>query len=534
MPTGMTHKGGAMKLRILAVLLVLLGLGLGLAQADASLWRQQVIYLVMPDRFFNGNKANDKAGYADCYDPKSPTKFHGGDWAGLSQKTGYLKELGISALWVTPANKQIPRLDASCGYHGYWADLKLPDDGALEPKLGSASDLTQLIGNLKAGGIRFILDMVVNHAGYGATLTRQRPDWFHKSPACLNQGNGEVYCPLAGLPDFKQELPEVAQYLNQQSAGWVRRFAIDGIRMDTAKHVPLSYWQNSWIPAVDAVRPGLFKVAEVFKEGSAEDLKPYLEAGFDSAFNFPLRQAFVQAFAKGGSLDKVAGRVQEDLQILGLERSLMLVNLLDNHDVPRFTNEAGLGVPEDEIRRRYHLALAALFTLPGIPQLYYGDELALYGSGDPDNRRDMPAWAWSAAGRNGIYRGQALPNPGRTFRHVQKLIQLRRANPALYQGYYAEMWRHNDDPNPNVYAFFRGSGDNRVVVVMNNGTLESGSISIPVQANTGITEEDRAAMADGTELVDLLGAGAPPRLNVENGHITINMPAKGVGIYRVR
>ena len=520
-----------MRLPILATLLLLWGFGL--AQADTSLWRQQVIYLAMPDRFYNGNKANDKAGYADCYDPQSPTKFHGGDWAGLRQKVGYLKELGISALWITPANKQILRLDASCGYHGYWADLKLPDDGALEPKLGTASDLAKLIQNLKTNNIRFILDMVVNHAGYAATITKQKPDWFHKFPACLNQGNAEVYCPLAGLPDFRQELPEVAQYLNQQSQGWARRFAIDGIRMDTAKHVPLEYWQKGWIPAINSVKPGLFKVAEAFKEGSAEDLKPYLDAGFDSAFNFPLRQALVQAFAKGGSVDKVAQRVQEDLQTLGLERHLMLVNLLDNHDVPRFTNEAGLGVSEDEIRRRYHLALAALFTLPGIPQLYYGNELAMYGSGDPDNRRDMPSWAWSAAGRNGVYRGQALPNPGRTFRYVQKLIQIRGANPALYEGYYAEMWRHSGDPNPNVYAFFRGARDNRIVVVMNNGTLESGTIKIPVQANTNISEEDRVAMGDGSELTDLLGAGAPAKLSIENGEISVNMPGKAVGIYRV-
>ena len=241
----------------------------------------------------------------------------------------------------------------------------------------------------------------------------------------------------------------------------------------------------------------------------------------------------VQAFAKGGSVDKVAQRVQEDLQTLGLERHLMLVNLLDNHDVPRFTNEAGLGVSEDEIRRRYHLALAALFTLPGIPQLYYGNELAMYGSGDPDNRRDMPSWAWSAAGRNGVYRGQALPNPGRTFRYVQKLIQIRGANPALYEGYYAEMWRHSGDPNPNVYAFFRGARDNRIVVVMNNGTLESGTIKIPVQANTNISEEDRVAMGDGSELTDLLGAGAPAKLSIENGEISVNMPGKAVGIYRV-
>lgn len=518
-------------MKALSLLLLSIFWGLALAQVDQSLWRQQVIYLVMPDRFFDGNKANNKAGQADCYDPKDPRKFHGGDWAGLRQKIGYLKELGVSALWVTPAYQQIPGLGDACGYHGYWPDFKLPDDGAIEPKMGSAADLNGLIKDLGTNKIQFILDMVVNHAGYGAKIVGQKPEWFHKSPACLKFNNADVYCPLAGLPDFRQEEPAVAQYLDQQSQGWAKRFALNGIRMDTAKHVPLAFWQNSWIPAINSVRPKAFKVAEAFKEGSAEDLKPYLDAGFDSAFNFPLRQALVQTFAKGGSVDLVAERIKQDLETLGLERHLMLTNLLDNHDVPRFTNEAGLGVSEDEIRKRYHLALAALFTLPGIPQLYYGNELALYGSADPDNRRDMPGWGWTSAGRNGVYRGQALPNPGRTFKYVQKLIQLRKQNPALYEGYYAELWRHNDDPNPNVYAFFRSEGDNRIMVVFNNGTQPSGEINIPIAANESLAEEDRNAL-EGATFTDLLGAGAPANLQVENGEATVNLPGKSVGIYR--
>lgn len=519
-------------MRTLILLLALLSFAS--AQVNQAVWRQQVIYLVMPDRFHNGNPANDRAGYADCFDPRSPTKFHGGDWAGLRQRVGYLRELGATALWVTPAYRQIPRLEGSCGYHGYWPDFRLPDDGALEPKLGSAADLSALIRDLKSSNIRFILDMVVNHAGYGARITAQKPGWFHRSPGCLNLGEPEVNCPLAGLPDFNQSVPEVAQYLSRLSQGWARRLALDGIRMDTAKHVSLAYWQDGWVPAINQASPGLFKVAEVFREESAQDLKPYLEAGFDSAFNFPLRRALVGAFAKGGSVDLVAERVRQDLGILGLERHLMLTSLLDNHDVPRFVNEPGLGVPEDEIRRRYHLALAALFTLPGIPQLYYGNELAMYGGPDPDNRRDMPGWAWRAATRNGVYSGQALPNPGRTFRFVQKLIQLRRASPALYEGAYVELWRHNGDPNPNVYAFLRSWGDSRLLVVINNGTLPSGGIAIPLQANPDLSEADRDALSDGAQLADLLGEGAPPSLRVRNGSVVVDLGGKTVGIYRVR
>lgn len=508
------------------------GGGAGPQAADSSVWRRQAIYLVLPDRFYNGSTANDNLGAAGCYDPANPRKFHGGDWAGLRQKLGYLKDLGMTAVWVTPAYKQVGQLgDGSCGYHGYWPDYVDPDDGALEPKLGTSSDLSGLIADLHSStyGMKFILDMVVNHAGYNARVVSQRPSWFHSPSECTN----DETCALAGLPDFKQEDPTVASYLTNLSKGWVSRFALDGIRMDTAKHVPIAYWRDSWIPGVGSVRAGLFNVAEVFREGSANDLKPYLDAGFDSAFNFPLRRALVNAFAKDGSVDQVAQRVQDDLGILGLSRHLMLTNLLDNHDVPRFVNEPGFGVPEDEIRRRYHLALAALFTLPGIPQVYYGNELGMYGGSDPDNRRDMPPWAWTTSGRTAGGSG-FLPNPELTYQHVKKLASIRYNNAALYQGYYAEMWRQNGSGNPNVYAYFRGSSSNRVITALNNGAAPSGLLSIPVQSNTAISSTDRSALPDGTVLTDLLGAGAPSPITLTDGAFKANLPARGVGIYRPR
>jgi hypothetical protein len=191
-------------------------------------------------------------------------------------------------------------------------------------------------------------------------------------------------------------------------------------------------------------------------------------------------------------------------------------------------------LPEAEIARRYHLALVALFTLPGIPQLYYGNELGLYGGSDPDNRRDMPAWAWTAAGRSQTHAGEALPTPEATFRHVRTLIAIRKENPALFRGSYAEMWRHNGDPRPNVYAFFRGDGDNRIVTVLNNGALPSGDVTIPVRDNGGIPSADRAALADGTVLVDLLQAGAPSARTLSDGHLTVNLAGKSAAIYRAR
>lgn len=479
-----------------------------------------------------------------CHDPGDPRKFHGGDLIGLGQKVDYLRALGVTAVWITPVYKQVGSAKevkdgtyGDCGYHGYWPDFKDPPDEALEPKLGTASDLSALIAALHARNMRFILDMVVNHAGYRARIIEQRRDWFHAPGTCHTLGDPVILCPLADLPDFKQELESgaVTTFLIKESTSWVRRFPIDGIRMDTARHVPDWFFRDFWLPAANRMRHGLFIIAEAFLEDSASQLKPFIvEQGFDSAFNFPLRRAFVDAFAKEGSVDLVANSIQDSVATLGLDRALMLVNLLDNHDVRRFVNEPGLSVSEDEIRRRYHLALVALFTLPGIPQLYYGDEIGLYGGNDPDNRRDMPDWAWSRSGRSQPHPGEALSPPQVTFSHVQKLIGIRKGNPALYRGYYAEMWRHHGDPQPNVYAFFRSDGRRRIITAINNRDLPSGVMRMPVHGNSGITAKDRAALADGTVLVDLLGSGAPSPLTLSDGHLPVNLPGKVAGVYRPR
>src|SRR5262249_22122272 len=144
----------------------------------------------------------------------------------------YLRELGVFALWITPVYRQVPGL---CSHHGYWADFTDPDDGALEPAFGTARELEGLADDLHAQGMRLVLDMIVNHSGRGARITRQHPDWFHDPATCKTLGPDPlVTCPVGGhpLPDFAQEKPEVAAYLTAESTGWLTRFALDGVRMD--------------------------------------------------------------------------------------------------------------------------------------------------------------------------------------------------------------------------------------------------------------------------------------------------------------
>ncbi|HEU4535448.1 MAG TPA: alpha-amylase family glycosyl hydrolase, partial [Polyangiaceae bacterium] len=501
-------------------------------EPPADDWRRKTIYFALADRFFDGDPSNNALGLAGCFDPAAPLRHHGGDLAGFAAKLDYLRALGAGALWSTPLYRQAGPQGDQCGYHGYWADFRDPDDGAIEPKLGTEADFKALLDALHGAGIAFLLDVVINHTGRGAHLPKvQRPEWFNPDfPACQALGNDDIFCPLSGLPDFDQRRPDVAAYLNGVTASWLTRFEVDGVRLDTAKHVDRAYLLDAWEPAARAARPGrpLFLLAEVFDGSGPEAYRPFLEGGFDSAFNFALRDALLRSFARGESTDAVAASADATQRAFGAERAQRLVTFLDNHDVKRFLSETPPGLPAAERARRLHLALAALFTLPGIPQIYAGTELGAEGE-SPENRRTMPPWAWTPEGRAGEHPGY-VGDAQQTFARVQKLAALRAANPALFAGAYAELWRPNGAAD--LFAFFRGWGRRSVVVVVNNGAAPAGPIALPFRANPGVAPADLAALPDGTELVDLLGDGAPAALRVEGGTITVALPPKTVGIYR--
>jgi len=488
----------------------------------------RVIYLVLPDRFANGDPANDRSGDPACFDPPHPRRFHGGDLAGLTAHLDYLDALGVGAIWSTPLYAQVGMRGESCGYHGYWPDLRDPDDRAIEPHLGTDAELDRLLAAMDARSMGFILDMVVNHAGYGAALTGTHPDWFHGSD-CASLGAPDVYCSLAGLPDLAQEDARVASYLDALSAGWVRRFPIAGICMDTVKHVPVSYFGERWVPAVRAARPDLFLVGEYLSDQSLELYAPYLDAGFDSMFNFRLRTALVTSFAEGRDLAALADAVHEVIYRFGLPRALRMTNLLDNHDMPRFT-ESLTGSPAQKVRR-YHLALTALMTLVGIPQLYYGDELGMLGGGDPDNRRDLPSWAFDAAGRRRASADGFLGDPSETWDHVAALTAIRARRPALQRGAHYELWRPSPG-GPALYAFLRYVDGDHVLVIFNNGASPSGPFHLPVAGRDRLPPAQRAALADGAVLTDLLGT-LPAPVTITNGELVLDLPALSVAVFAV-
>ena len=497
----------------------------GMLAPDAAVptdaWQHTVIYLTMPDRFANGDTTNDDLGQPGCHDPTNANLFHGGDIAGIRQHVGYLKDLGVGAVWSTPLTAQVPLRNGSCGYHGYWADEVDPDDGAMEPKLGTMTDVAGLTSDLHAAGMRFILDMVVNHAGRGARIVTEDPSWFHSSTTCMSLGDPNIDCPLNGLPDYAQENPVVASYLTALSRGWVTRVMPDGIRMDTAKNVVTSYFAQSFVPGVRAVEPNLFLIAEYFDTGNIADFVPTLAAGFDSAFQYPLYQALDDSFAKGGSVDEVATAMASAMTTLGAAQATRMVTMLDNHDVNRFMSDAPAAATAGDLVKRYTLGLVALFTLPGIPELYQGDEIGTLGvSASNANRTDMPAWAWSASTRAGTHAGYVGDGQA-TWAMVQSLIGLRAGEAALWQGSYEERWRQNG--GANVLAFLRAAPSSKAFVVLSNDTTAT-TLTIPLGKTT--------PWPDGTVLTDAVGAGAPTTVTVAKDAVTLTLPPLTAAVYR--
>jgi glycosidase len=457
-------------------------------------WQNRIIYFALLDRFENGNADNDKAhGDAECNNAQDAHAYQGGDLAGLKQRMESIVKLGANAVWVTPLYKGVPqKVGDNCGFPGYWAAFSDPYEFELDPRFGSAEEFDEVLSEAHSKDIKVILDIVVNHAGYDAPLVEQRPEWFHDPRTSLKLGSPEIFAPLAGLPDFNHRNPEAAEYLLELHKLWTERFKFDGIRMDTVKHVEPWYFRY-WINGIKASRPDLFIFGELLDESYA-GYGQYLDAGFAGLFNFPLRRSLIETFAKGSSVDLSASRTQEMISLFGQRQSRLMVTLLDNHDVPRFMEEFPDEMDPEVVHERYKLALTALLTLPGIPQLTYGNEVGMYGGADPDNRRMMPDWAFEPEFNEPDHPG-FVKKPGAVWAHLQRLIKLRRSLPALARGDYEEIWRQTDPKSPNVWAFTRKieDSDNGVIlVVFNNGDAESGPLRLPLGENFTEGQEVRS------------------------------------------
>jgi alpha-amylase len=458
-------------------------------------WAEAILYFAVVDRFADGDPANNRD-----VQPGEKGAFHGGDLAGLAGRLDDLAELGATALWITPVVKNIDGFVTGAGfpdwaYHGYWAD----DFTRLDPRFGSEEELKALVEAAHARGIEVLLDVVYNHAGYDSRyLTDPQTRGWLRSEAKGTCGSDDLTSCLAGLPDFRTELPAVADYLLAAHLGLAARVGLDGFRLDTVKHVDHPFWQEHRRRVRQELSPGFFLLGEVWG-GDAQVLDPWfagdeLDAGFDFGF-----QGSVVAFLGGRGRAVAFDRYLKSRETV--RPGHHLAHFLSSHDTP------GALYQLQGDKERFRLALVLQMTAVGIPVVYYGEEVGRPGGDWPDNRSDMPWGGLGIAPGAGLPRDEALP------RDYRRLIAARRAHPALWRGGHESLSVAGD-----LLVFARrdaASGD-AVVVAINRGAE-------PVEARFPAPAE-----WSGRPVEDLWRA-AP--VAIEGGVGRAMVPALGAGVY---
>lgn len=422
-------------------------------------WSSAVLYFVLIDRFADGDPSNDFR-----VDLHGKGAFHGGDLAGLIQELDEITGLGVTALWINPVVKNIDGAVTGAGfpdwgYHGYWAD----DFYRVDPRFGSEAQLHQLVAECHKRGVRVLLDVVYNHAGYDSHyITDPRThDWLRTGAAC---GQDDLTLCVAGLPDFKTELPYVADFLMKAHLGLARRSGLDGFRLDTVKHVDHPFWREHRRRTREELGPGFFLLGEVWG-GDPQVLEPWfaddeMDAGFDFAF-----QGSVLAFVQGRGRTIAFDRYLKSREKIHSGR--FVSHFLSTHDVPGALYQLGGDV------EKFRLAAVLQFTSAGIPMIYYGEEVGRRGGDWPDNRSDMP---W---GEKKILPGAGVPRDEALRDLYRRLIAIRRGHPALWRGIHSGLATDGD-----LYIFVRRdavSGEAVVVAVNRGGAAATASVAAPAE-----------------------------------------------------
>jgi glycosidase len=588
-------------------------------------WRDEVIYQVLVDRFADGDWGNNYSIF-----PSAPGKWHGGDWKGLEGKLDYLHELGVTTLWISPIIKNVYTDAGFDAYHGYWAqDLTqlAPQFGDLEAlrslvnsahtrKMKIVLDIVtnhmgqvfyydingngqaddplsvsrgkdvykeneydptydvrgvQAFTSLGESGLAepiFAHDPASNHMPPFPEIFQNKLAYNRKGrtynfddPDQLRRGDFP-----GGLKDVNTELCPIREAMVDAYSRWIELTDIDGLRIDTVKHVERGFWRYFGYKVRQRLhakgKTNFFMFGEAFdgrdalvgsytKNGSEIPIDD--EAGvqglcaddlngdqLDSVFYFPQQfQVVRDVFRYRGPTSKIpslfndrqvnygntpALRGPVDAAGTGISPQHLLVNFLDNHDVPRFLFTGAGNYPEDPIfgtalsletrRSMLHNALLYLMTWDGIPCIYYGTEQDFEGGNDPGNREDM----WIPQNFD------AYSTSAPTFKRVQLLAKTRREHPALSRGDITPLWssdRTNDsDEDANVFAFERKdiATDDYAIVVINANLNGSKSPSFGGQAML-------VGAAPGTTLKDVLGTLPDPVTVAADGRLSVTLPA---------
>ncbi len=454
----------------------------------SSIDKSDVIYLIMPDRFANGDLSNDNvAGMLEGVNRKEGLGRHGGDLNGIRSKLDYIHDLGVSTLWLNPVTENNNKFQS---YHGY----AITNFYKVDPRVGTEKEYLDLIADLHKRGMKMVMDMIFNHIGDQHLWFKDKPssDWFNMWPeytrsnfraATLSDPNASVsdkdYMSKGWfdrhMPDLNQHNQELATYLIQNSIWWVEYANLDGIRIDTQPY-PFRDFMSDWGKAILAEYPNFFMVGEAWlsnpswvagyqsKSPAAVNYDSHLPSVFDFPLYFRINRAFNESESWDGGLQSLYDLQSEDFLY---RDASVLVTFADNHDLNRIFSV----LQSDTAKMK--MAMAFLMTTRGIPMIYYGTEIGMEGwehEGHGHIREDFPGgWpgdslnAFSKEGRNRVQ--QAI------FSFTQNLIKLRNENKALQSGKLLHFL-----PQDNVYVYFRYTEKERIMVLLNNNPSEARTV----------------------------------------------------------
>ena len=436
-------------------------------------WDEAVVYFMMTDRFFDGNESNNTASGTDTYGD-NPGLYHGGDFAGVTAKLDYLQDLGVNTIWLTPIVKNIAGVTVTdegkedvpynAAYHGYWAS----DFTKLNPTMGTTEEFKTMISEAHKRGMRIMVDIVVNHAGYGTEST------FADMLRDKSVSEGDIKSWQSGLPDFATEKADVRAKLVEWQTSWMKDYGVDYFRVDTVKHVDSTTWaalKNS----TTEVNPSFKMIGEYYGAGYASNGSTLGSGQMDADLDFDFNDQ-ATSFVSGNisSVEKFLSARNS-----ALNNAYMTGQFLSSHDEDGFKASLinGKGYTEDEATSAALVAATLQLTAKGIPVIYYGEEVGLSGLNNypyQTNRYDMD---FSKATKDNV-----------TYQHYKNLLSIRNAYTDVFARGSRTVVAGSDEEGYDVVS--RSYGGTTLYVGMNiKDTVKE--VKVPV------------SLAAGTELKDL-------------------------------
>ena len=435
-------------------------------------WDEAVVYFMMTDRFFDGNESNNTASGTDTYGD-NPGLYHGGDFAGVTAKLDYLQDLGVNTIWLTPIVKNIAGVTVTdegkedvpynAAYHGYWAS----DFTKLNPTMGTTEEFKTMISEAHKRGMRIMVDIVVNHAGYGTEST------FADMLRDKSVSEGDIKSWQSGLPDFATENADVRAKLVEWQTSWMKNYGVDYFRVDTVKHVDSTTWaalKNS----TTEVNPSFKMIGEYYGAGYASNGSTLGSGQMDADLDFDFNDQ-ATSFVSGNisSVEKFLSARNS-----ALNNAYMTGQFLSSHDEDGFKASLinGKGYTEDEATSAALVAATLQLTAKGIPVIYYGEEVGLSGLNNypyQTNRYDMD---FSKATKDNV-----------TYQHYKNLLSIRNAYTDVFARGSRTVVAGSDEEGYDVVS--RSYGGTTLYVGMNIKDTAK-EVKVPVSLAAGTEVKD--------------------------------------------